>query len=207
MQPKVIVWDDKRLRDILKILADDTRLHLFRLLNEREYAVGELAAAVALTEPTVSHHLARLREVGLVTLRMAGNSRYYTVNAVGLGHFKRLVAEVEKLPPPLEDTPSDDTWIDALDWATPEDRETLHEFTHSGRLTNLPRQQKRLMPILRWLASKFEVDRLYTEREINAILKDAYAHDFVSLRRDLVDFKYLRREANGTKYWATGKQD
>ncbi len=207
MHPRPIVWDDQRLRDILKTLADDTRLQLFRLLNEREYTVGELASAVTLTEPTVSHHLSRLREVGLVTLRMAGNSRYYKVNEVGLGHFKRLVADVEKLPPPVENTPSDDSWIDALAWATAEERDVLREFTHNGKLTNLPRQQKRLFPILRWLATKFEIDRLYTEREINAVLKEAYAHDFVSLRRDLVDFQYLRRELNGTKYWATGKQE
>lgn len=206
MQPK-IVWDDRRLRDLLKVLADDNRLHMLRLVSDREYTVGELANAVSLTEPTVSHHLARLREVGLVTLRMAGNSRYYRLNEVGLGHFKRLVAEVEKLPPPVEVEVSDDAWIDALDWANEEDRAVLREFTHNGVLTSLPRGQKRTFPILRWLAGKFALDRLYTEREVNAVLKDAYAHDFVSLRRDLVDFGYLRRELNGTTYWATGKRD
>jgi predicted transcriptional regulator len=207
MYPPIMRWDDRRLRDLLKNLADDTRLYLFRLLNEREYTVSELAEAVKLTEPTVSHHLARLREVGLVTLRTAGNFHYYKVNEAGLAVFKQLAAEIEKLPPSNERQPSDNGWIDALDWATEEDREILREFTHNGKLTNLPRQQKRLLPILRWLAAKFEMERLYTEREVSAILKDVYAHDFVTLRRELVDFGYLRREMNGTKYWSTGKQD
>lgn len=207
MYPPLMRWDDKRLRDILKALADDNRLHLFRLVSAREHTVGELANEVSLTEPTVSHHLARLREVGLVSLRAAGNTHYYTGNEAGLAVFKKLVEDIEKLPPPVEPRESDETWIDALAWASEDDRAVLREFTHNGKLTNLPRQQKRLFPILRWLASQFELERLYTEREVNAVLKTAYAHDFVSLRRDLVDFGYLRREANGTKYWSTGKQD
>jgi hypothetical protein len=36
---------------------------------------------------------------------------------------------------------------------------------------------------------------------VNAILKSVYEPDFVSLRRDLVDFGYLRRERGGGKYW------
>lgn len=207
MKPPIIVWDDKRLRDILKTLADDNRLQIFRLVNAREHTVSELADEVSLSDATVSHHLARLREVGLVTLRMAGNQHFYSVHSTGLGHFKRLVAEIEQMPPPYEPTYSDDSWIDALEWASDEDKAVLREHTHNGTLTRLPRQQKRLMPILRWLARLFELDRLYSEKEVNTILKGAYAHDYVSLRRDLVDFKYLRREANGKTYWSTGKLD
>jgi DNA-binding transcriptional ArsR family regulator len=61
---------------MLKALADDSRLALLRLLNEGERTVGDLARQVDLGEPTVSHHLSRLREAGLVTLRMAGNQRF-----------------------------------------------------------------------------------------------------------------------------------
>ncbi len=202
-----MVWDDRRLRDLLKAFADDTRLQLFRLVYEREYTVGELAQAVSLTESTVSHHLAKLREVSLVTLRTDGNSHYYKANENGLQRFKSMAADIEKMPPPNEPKVSDNAWIDALAWAANDDKEVLREFTHNGKLTNLPRQQKRLFPILRWLATQFDMDRLYSEREINAVLKEAYAHDFVSLRRDLVDFGYLRRELNGTKYWATGQKE
>jgi hypothetical protein len=35
------------------------------------------------------------------------------------------------------------------------------------------------------------------------VLKSVYEADFVSLRRDLVDFGYLRRERGGGKYWRT----
>src|SRR5436189_246704 len=101
---------------MLKALADESRLALVGYLNEREHIVGELAERVGLSEPTVSHHLARLREVGLVSLRMDGNRRFYRINEAGLANFKTLAASIELLPAALEPVESDDSWIAALGW-------------------------------------------------------------------------------------------
>ncbi|MFN8421247.1 MAG: metalloregulator ArsR/SmtB family transcription factor [Anaerolineae bacterium] len=186
--------------ELLKALADDSRLTMLRLLNEREYSVGELAARVELGEPTVSHHLARLREVGLVTLRMAGNQRFYQLHAGGLARFKQLMSTLEQMPAAPEFVESDDRWIEALGWSA-DDQEVLKKYTQNGRITSLPSRQKQTLVLLRWLATKFQPDTLYTELQVNAIIKAVYEHDFVSLRRDLVDFGYLRRERGGGKYW------
>lgn len=186
---------------MLKALADESRLALLRLLNEREYTVGELAEKVKLGEPTVSHHLSRMREAGLVTLRMAGNQRFYRINETGLAKFKKLAADVEKLPPAAEEpVVSDNQWISALGWSD-EDQQVLRDYTQNGRLTRFPNKQKKTIVVLRWLATLFQPDRLYSESEVNTILKSVYEEDFVSLRRDLVDFGYLRRERGGGKYW------
>lgn len=187
---------------MLKALADESRLQLLQVLNEGERTVGDLAERVMLTEPTVSHHLARLREVGLVTLRMAGNQRFYRLNEGGLDKFKQLAAVIEQLSPFIEPPPTDDSWIEALDWGE-EDKQVLRDLTSDGKLRRLPSKHKKLIVILRWLASLFKVDTLYTESEVNAILKSVYEYDFVTLRRELVDFGYLRRERGGGKYWLT----
>lgn len=194
------VWGHRHLLDMLKSLADESRLTLLRLLHEHEHTVGDLAERVNLTEPTVSHHLARLREAGLVTLRIAGNQRFYRINDSGLAQFKQLVADIERLPSRPEPVASDDQWIAALGWDA-WDQQVLRDHTVNARLTRLPTKQKKLIVILRWLATLFQPDRLYTEPEINAILKTAYEEDYVGLRRDLVDFGYLRRERGGGKYW------
>jgi hypothetical protein len=68
-------------------------------------------------------------------------------------------------------------------------------------MTHLPAKRKKLLVILRWLASLFQADRLYSEAEVNAVLKAVYEEDYVSLRRELVDYGYLRRERGGGKYW------
>lgn len=187
--------------DMLKALADESRLALLRLLNEGERTVGDLAEKVNLGEPTVSHHLAKLRAAGLVTLRMAGNQRFYRVHGDGLARFKRLVADIEQFPPrPEPVSPDDDAWIAALGWEA-EDQQILRDHTSGGKLTHLPNKQKKTGVVMRWLATLFQPDRLYSEQEVNAVLKTVYEEDFVSLRRDLVDYGYLRRERGGGKYW------
>ncbi len=184
----------------LKALADESRLALLRLLHERERTVSELAERIELGEPTVSHHLARLREAGLVSLRMAGNQRYYRVNDSGLANFKRLAAEIERFPATPEPVVSDNSWIAALGWPE-EDQKVLRDYTVNGKLTRLPNKQKKTLVILRWLATRFQPGRMYTEAEVNAVIKEVYPADIASLRRDLIDFGYLRREKGGGKYW------
>ncbi len=185
---------------MLKALGDDSRLTLLQLLASGERSVGDLAEQVNLGEPTVSHHLARLREVGLVTLRMAGNQRFYRVNDSGLAQFKQLAAEIEQTQPLPETAVSDDRWIAALGWSA-EDQQVLREHTQDKKLIRIPAKQKKALVILRWLATLFEPERFYSEAEVNALLKTVYAEDYVSLRRDLVDLGYLRRERGGGKYW------
>jgi DNA-binding transcriptional ArsR family regulator len=188
------------LLETLKVLADESRLLLLRILHEGEYSVGDLAQRINLTEPTVSHHLARLREVELASLRMAGNQRFYRINAPGLNKFKQLVGVIEQLPVVPETPTSDNAWIAALGWEA-EDQQVLRDHTTNGRISHLPTKHKKLLIILRWLASLFKADTFYTESEVNVILRAVYETDYVGLRRDLVDMGYLRRERGGGKYW------
>lgn len=192
--------------DMLKTLADDSRLTLLRILNTGETPVGELAVKLDLSEPTISHHLAKLRESGLVTLRMAGNQRFYRVNETGLARFKRLVMEIEKTPPAPEQTASDHAWIRELGWSAA-DQQVLRDYTEGQKLVRLPSKRGKTQVILRWLATLFEPQRLYKEKEVNEIIKSVYSEDFVSLRRDLIDMGYLRREMGGGKYWRTPEEE
>ena len=196
----------EQLLQTLKALADESRLALLWQLFDQERTVGDLAVQVELTEPTVSHHLTKLREAGLVSLRMAGNQRFYRVNEVGLEKFKRLVDQIETLPPEVKEETPDNRWIAELGFSE-EDQKVLRECTVGYRLIQIPARQKKWLVVLRWLATLFEPNKLYTEPEINTILKSVYEHDFVSLRRDLVDFGYLRRERGGGKYWLAPVSD
>jgi DNA-binding transcriptional ArsR family regulator len=68
------------MRDIQKVigaLSSPVRREIMALIWDREVPAGEIAAAFALTKPTISQHLAVLREAGLVTTTAAGTSRRY----------------------------------------------------------------------------------------------------------------------------------
>lgn len=185
---------------LFKALADESRLKILRVLKSGELTVGELAERISLGEPTVSHHLTRMREVGLVNLRMAGNQRFYRLNEPGLERFKRAVQDIEQMPTYTEEEQRDDGWIEALGWSA-EDTDVLREHMINERIIRIPAKLKKQRVILRWLATRFQADTLYTEREVNAILKAAGAPDIAGLRRDLIDFGYLHRERGGSKYW------
>lgn len=77
------------------------------------------------------------------------------------------------------------------------DRRVLRGLLRGEELKHIP-SGERLQPVLRWLAAKFEPGRRYPEREVNALLKQHHP-DFATLRRDLVDFRYLARERE--VYW------
>ena len=73
-----------------------------------------------------------------------------------------------------------------------------HAFVRDGRLTSLPRRPTLLLAACAFLTERFEPDRLYDEREVNAILADD-APDPATLRRLLVDHGFLGRRAGA--YW------
>ncbi len=64
---------------LLKALANETRLKMLRLLSIREMCVCELTIALDLTQPTASHHLNILQNVGLVRDRKEGKWVFYKV--------------------------------------------------------------------------------------------------------------------------------
>lgn len=56
--------------------------------------------------------------------------------------------------------------------------------------------------ILEYLITKFEDERYYSEKEVNEVIKLwSNLEDFVLLRRELFDNKFLSRESDGSKYW------
>jgi biotin operon repressor len=198
----LVVEEHDPLLILLKVLADESRLAILRLLKEREHTVGDVAERINLGEPTVSHHLTKLRQSGFVSLRMAGNQRFYRLNEPGLERFKRLVMVIEQMPAQPEVVARDDRWIEALGWSG-EEADVLREYVLNQKLIRIPSRQKKQIVILRWLATLFQPDTLYTEREVNTVLKSVNVPDIAGIRRDLIDFGYLRRELGGGKYWRT----
>ncbi len=78
--------------DILKALADPSRLALMRVLSECEHCACILPRMVKKTQPTVSAHLKVLHEAGLVRMRKDGTKRIYSLTPLG----KRVMYSIRK---------------------------------------------------------------------------------------------------------------
>ena len=90
-------------------------------------------------------------------------------------------------------------------------KELKNYMDAEGHLTDWPspRNKKGLQRIaLEYLASKFEFDRTYTEKEVNAILKQFHTFgDHALLRRELYDKRFFNRKVDGTAYWRMKPSD
>ena len=63
-----------------KALADETRQKIMNLVCCQWLSVNEIVEQLHVTQPTVSHHLAILREAGLVSVREEGKQSFYSLN-------------------------------------------------------------------------------------------------------------------------------
>lgn len=168
-----------------KVLGNEQRLKLLGLLADSEYNVGDLALLLDLKEPTVSHHLARLRGLGLVRVRAEGNNRYY---ALDVGGLERMNKEIF----------TQDHMASLVTPATAPDQ-ALRGFLKGERITRFPSKQKKWRLLLAWLVEKFDHDRIYDEKEINETITHHNA-DYATLRRGLVDEGLMARDNHGS-YW------
>ncbi len=75
-----------------------------------------------------------------------------------------------------------------------------------GRLTQIPRKEKRRLVVLAHLALRFERGRTYTEKEVNALLMTASEDEYVTLRRYLIEYGFLDREDDGSAYWLVDRE-
>jgi DNA-binding transcriptional ArsR family regulator len=171
----------------LKALADESRLKILSILANQECSVEELAVLLQLKEPTVSHHLARLKEVHLVTMRPEGNTRLYQLDSGTLQSVSQDILTPDNIASWVED-------VDIEAWES----KILQTYIEGERLKEIPTSRKKRLVILNWLANKFEVGVRYPERMIDNILK-RYHHDFVNLKRELIDNQLMRRE--NELYW------
>jgi len=173
-----------------RALADQSRLKIVGLLAQQPYPVEQLSAILGLGESTVSHHLSRLAEAGLVSARAEGHYSVYSLIPEALSDMARRLLRTERLTELAE----------GMDRGS-FDRKVLATFTGpDGRFTAFPTQEKKFLVLLRHVLRDFEPGIRYSEKKVNAILL-RYSDDTARLRRSLVEYGFMDREGGGRDYW------
>jgi predicted transcriptional regulator len=187
--------DQTRLLQFFKALAHESRLKLLGLVAQREHSVQELAGLVGLKEPTVSHHLTVLKEIGLVSQRQDGNTHWYALEPDAIANLAKQVLSREQIAGLAGDAAARDDW----------EAKVLEAFVAAdGSLKSIPAARKKRWAVLAWLVRQFEDGRTYTEKEINARLLERH-WDSATLRREFIGYKMMAREAG--IYWRLPEQD
>lgn len=69
----------------------------------------------------------------------------------------------------------------------------------------LPRDDLKKQEILQKIAKKFEKNKVYSEQEINEVIKSFDVDDHTLIRRELVNFNYLGKDSYKGIYWLKSK--
>jgi biotin operon repressor len=166
----------ERLSTLFKALADPMRLQILGLLATRPRAGHELAEETGLTAPTISHHMRRLVDAGLVDFQPEAQSRIYALRMNPLRDFT------------LSTKSSDESYVDE----EPDDR-VIRAFFEGPRLRQIPAARKKRVVVLRYLLQRFVPGQDYPEPKVNDLLREAH-DDVATLRRELVDYGFMTRE-------------
>jgi predicted transcriptional regulator len=180
----------EELVTFFKALADSNRLKIVGLLAEKSYSVEELAELLKLKPSTVSHHLSRLSEVGLVR---AHSESYYSVYQLDQSVLQEKARTIF--------TESELSNVAAEVDADAYDKKVIKDYSRrDGSLKTLPSQRKKLEAVLRYVVKAFDIGKRYSEKQVNEILAH-YNEDTATLRRELVGYGLMQREGGGGEYW------
>lgn len=172
---------------IMKALADESRLAIVNSLLEHSQYVEEIAKRHALAPSTVSFHLKKLEQAGLVSSR---KEQYYVVVNANEPLFNTTLREIVIAAPAKKEL--QDERIDEYR------HKVLETFFCHGRLEKLPAQHKKRLIVLEQFALRFESGKQYTELEVNGLIRPLF-DDYCTIRRLLVDEGMVLRD--GSTYW------
>lgn len=167
--------------ELFKALGHPVRLLIVNLVKIKPRHGEELAAILQLTPATISHHLSKLTDAGLL---QAKKDQYYQTYSLVSEPLEETLADLVHLPQP------------ALFSGVEQDayREKVYRnFFKHGRLVQIPAQLKKRVVVLEKIAESFEPNRAYTEMEVNHILLD-FNDDVASLRRGMIEHNLMTRD-------------
>lgn len=79
---------------VFKALSDPNRLAIIDMIKNEEKCACKLLEALNITQPTLSHHMKTLCDVGLVNSRREGKWMHYSINTELFEEVKQIFAEL-----------------------------------------------------------------------------------------------------------------
>lgn len=159
---------------VFKALADDSRLKIISILLKQDSYAQYLAEKLNLTAPTVTYHMEKLEKCGLVFSTKIQHYIIYSINREIMD--TQIGALIESA-------------IAYADTTTYEER-VIESFFEYGRLKTIPTQLKKREIVIGYIASKFELGRIYSEKELVSEIIEMH-DDYCTLKRDLIGMGFF----------------
>ena len=168
----------KEKLELLKLLADQTRLEILNILLKEDSYVEKIACELSLTPATICYHLKKMESAGVVN---CSRSQFYIIYSLNREIFDKPLYELIKKEEQEVDTEEKYK------------KEVISHFFKYGRLTQIPTQRKKREIVLAEILKQFDFDREYDEKEVNEIIL-RYHEDFCTIRREIIAFGMMTRD-------------
>lgn len=160
--------------EILKVLADESRLKIIGILLKKDSYSEYLAYKLNLSTPTVTYHMNKLKKAGIVK---ATKIQHYIIYSLNYDIMNMSIEALIKSATTVDDS------------RTYEEK-VIESFFEYGKLKQIPAQQKKREIVMAYIASKFELNKIYSELEVVAALLKIH-DDYIAIKRDLISMGFL----------------
>jgi len=168
----------KEKLELLKLLADETRLEILNILLKEDSYVEKIACELSLTPATICYHLKKMESAGIVN---CSRSQFYIIYSLNREIFDKPLFELIKKDEEIVNTEEKYK------------KEVISHFFKYGRLTQIPMQRKKREIVLAEILEQFDLNREYPEKDVNEIIL-RYHEDFCTIRREMIAFGMMTRD-------------
>ena len=177
--------EQSEMLEFVKALSHADRLRVVGVLARKPASTKEISEALGMPFRDVVQHVDMLAHAGVI-LDQAGSWSIDTLNMEKLSRNELEGRRETYTPAP-----------DLRDKA----RKVLAAYLNAdGTIRQIPAQEEKLRIILDYILQAFTPGVIYTEKEVNMIVRRFHL-DTASIRRDMVDRKMLQRKSDGSQYW------
>ena len=168
----------KEKLELLKLLADETRLEILNILLKEDSYVEKIACELSLTPATICYHLKKMESAGVVN---CSRSQFYIIYSLNREIFDKPLFELIKKDEEIVNTEEKYK------------KQVISNFFKYGKLIQIPTQRKKREIVLVEILEQFDFDREYSEKEVNEIII-RYHEDFCTIRREMIAFGMMTRD-------------
>jgi hypothetical protein len=178
--------EQNEMLEFVKALSHVDRLRVLGVLARKSASQAEISQTLGLHPQEVFEHLAMLEHGGIVQRREnTWSLDIKNVESISRRQFENQAREAYTPAPDLSDKP----------------RKVLVAFLNpDGSIKQIPHEPEKLQVILDYLLQAFTPGVIYTEKEVNMLIRRFHL-DTAGLRRDMIDRGMLQRKSDGSQYW------
>ncbi|MCM2675072.1 DUF2087 domain-containing protein [Alkalicoccobacillus plakortidis] len=171
-----------RMVNFHKVMGDTTRIQIVSMLKKGPLHGQAIAGKLGLKPPTISHHMAKLKEIDVVRQVRDKNTIYYHLNEKTLYALAIAVTKIGESEMNKDFNMSTDDKTSII----------KNFFTAQNKLKTFPAQRKKKLVVLEYLLRGLEEGKSYEEKEINEHIQEYY-DDYATIRREWIICHFMNR--------------